>query len=74
MASNLANSNGFLGQQLPQPQQSNPMMAMNQGGFSGFNPFMMNPMMFNSNQNANLSASTNIAPNPAQLAFQNAFY
>jgi hypothetical protein len=82
MAENLANSNGLLGQQV---QQNNPMMAMNQNGFGGYNPFMMNPMMLNAGQNANLSANLSVPSNlsanlsvpsnlSAQTAFQNAFF
>lgn len=66
MASNLANSTNIF------PQQPNPMMAMNQNGFGGFNPFMMNPMM--ANPNSNQAANNNSLNNPAQTAFQNAFF
>jgi len=68
MANNLANSTPIF------PQQPNPMMAMNRNGFGGFNPFMMNSMMFNANQNSNQVANNNIQNNPNQIAFQNAFF
>lgn len=67
MANNLANSTSMF------PQQPNPMMAMNTNN-AGNMPFLMNPMMFNANQNSNLSGGSSIQNNSGQLAFQNAFF